>query len=136
MCPCRIFENFRKLIGQKNMVKLSGWQTALPLKKTRDSLKKWSLNLWRISSKTIIEVGNITKAATFKCFLHLRYKNTQLLFLWTVLFNILMRETITNDFGGLHKNMNCTFPLKATFQKSLKEHPSTAASEAAVQRCS
>ena len=22
-----------------------------------------------------------------------------------------MRQTLTNDFGGLHKNMNCAFPL-------------------------
>ena len=29
-----------------------------------------------------IEVGNIAKAATSKSFLHLRYKKTQLLFLW------------------------------------------------------
>ena len=34
-----------------------------------------------ISNKTIMEVGNITKAATFKSFLHQSYKNTQLLFL-------------------------------------------------------
>ena len=27
-----------------------------------------------------MEVGNVTKAATFKSFLHLSYKNTQLLF--------------------------------------------------------
>ena len=31
--------------------------------------------------KTIMEVRNITKAATFKSFLHLSYNNTQLLFL-------------------------------------------------------
>ena len=62
--------------------------------------------------KTIMEVGNITKAATFKSFHHLSYKNTQLLFFVTVLFNIFMRQTLTNDFGGLHKNMNCVFPLK------------------------
>ena len=23
-----------------------------------------------------------------------------------------MRQTLTNDFWGLHKNMNCPFPLK------------------------
>ena len=63
-------------------------------------------------NKTIMEVGNITKAAIFKSFLHLSYKNTQLLFLWTVLFNIFMRQTLTDDFCGLHKNMNCAFPLK------------------------
>ena len=35
-----------------------------------------------ISNKTIMEVGNITKAATFKSFFHLSYKITQLLFFW------------------------------------------------------
>ena len=58
-----------------------------------------------------MDVGiNITKAATFKSFLHLSYKNTQLLFL-TVFFDIFMKQTLTNDFWGLHKNMNCAFPL-------------------------
>ena len=42
----------------------------LHLKETRNSMEKWPLNLWWISNKTIMEVGNITKAATFKSFLH------------------------------------------------------------------
>ena len=54
----------------------------LSLKETRNSSKKWPLNLSWISNKTMIEVGNITKAATFKSFLHLSHKNTQLIFLW------------------------------------------------------
>ena len=58
-----------------------------------------------------MEVGNITKAATFKSFLHLTYKNTKLLYFVTVVLNIFMRQTLTNDFWGLHKNMNCAFPL-------------------------
>ena len=75
-----------------------------------NSFKKWPLNPWWISNKTIMEVGNITKAAAFKSFLHQSYKNTQILFL-TVLFNFFMRQTLTNDFWGLHKNINCAFPL-------------------------
>ena len=63
-----------------------------------------------ISNKTIMEVGNITKASTFKSFLNLSYKNTQLLFSVTVVFNIFMRQTL-NDFWRLHKNMNYAFPL-------------------------
>ena len=51
-----------------------------------------------------MEVGNITKAATFKSFLHLSYKNTQLLFFVTVLFNIFVRQTLTKDFGGVTQN--------------------------------
>ena len=58
-----------------------------------------------------MKVENNTKAATFKSFLHLSYKNTPLHFLWTVLFNIFMRQTLSDDFWGLHKNMNCAFPL-------------------------
>ena len=57
-----------------------------------------------------MEVGNITKPATFKSFLHLSYKDT-LTFFVTVLFNIFMRQTLTDDFWGLYRNMNCTFPL-------------------------
>ena len=58
-----------------------------------------------------MEVGNITKAATFTGFLNLSYKNTQLLFFVTVLFDIFMRHTLKDDFWWLHKNMNCSFPL-------------------------
>ena len=67
-----------------------------------------------------MEVGNITKAASFKSFLHLSYKNTQLLFFVTVLFNIFLRQTLTDDFWGLHKNMNCAFPLKGTLSPQTK----------------
>ena len=45
----------------------------LNLNETRNSIKKWPLNLWWISNKTIMEVGNITKAVFFKTFLHLSY---------------------------------------------------------------
>ena len=58
------------------------------LTETRNSFKKWPLNLWWTSNKTIMEIGNITKTASFKSFLYLSYKNTQLLLFVTVLFNI------------------------------------------------
>ena len=57
-----------------------------------------------------MEVRNILKAATFKSFPHLSYKNSQSPFLWKVLFNTFMRQTSKDDFLGLHKNMNCAFP--------------------------
>ena len=71
---------------------------------------EWPLNLWWISNKTIMEVGNITKAATFKSFLHLSYQHT-ITFLVTVLFNLFRRQTLNDDFWGWHKNTNCAFPL-------------------------
>ena len=49
------------------------------------------------------EVGNVTKADTFKSFLHLSNKNTKLLYFVTVLFNIFMRQTLTDDFWGYTK---------------------------------
>ena len=63
-----------------------------------------------------MEVAN---AATVKSFLRLSYKNTQLLFFVTVLFNIFMRKTLIDNFGGLHKNMNSAFPLKNAYREVL-----------------
>ena len=60
-----------------------------------------------------MEVGNVTKVATLKSFFDLSYKNTQLLFFVTVLFNIFMRQTLADDFRTLHKNMNCAFSLRS-----------------------
>ena len=70
-----------------------------------------------VSNKTIMEVGKTTKATTLKSFLHLSYKNTitSTTFFVTVLFNIFMRQTLTGDFWGLQKNMNCAFPLSDVF---------------------
>ena len=45
-----------------------------------------------------MEVGNVTKAATFKGFLHLSYKNLQLLFFVTVLLNISQKTNINRWF--------------------------------------
>ena len=50
------------------------------LKEMPNSFKKRPLSLWWVSNKTIMEVENITKVATFNSYLHLSYKNTQLLF--------------------------------------------------------
>ena len=50
-----------------------------------------------------MEVVNIAKAATRKSFFQLSYKNTQITFFVTVIFNIFMRKALTDDFGGLHK---------------------------------
>ena len=58
-----------------------------------------------------MEIGNVTKAASFKNFLRQSYKNTQSLFLWQCFLIFFMRQTLTNDFWGLHINKNCAFPL-------------------------
>ena len=61
-----------------------------------------------------MEVENITKTATFKSFLLLSYKNTQLLSLQIVLFNIFMIQTLTDDFWGLTQK----FELRVSFNIS------------------
>ena len=58
-----------------------------------------------------MEVGNITKAATFKSFLRLSYKKVKLLYFVIVVFSIFMRQTLTDDFWWLHKNISCMFPF-------------------------
>ena len=35
-----------------------------------------------------------------------------------------MRQALTNDFWGLHKNMNCAFPLKLFYTQSIKNDKS------------
>ena len=75
-------------------------------KERPNSFKKWPSKLWWISSKIIKEVGNITTAATFyafKSFLQLSYKNTQLIFFVTALFNIFMLQTLMDVFWGYTK---------------------------------
>ena len=54
--------NFNILLILLNFLRMS------VLKETRNSFKKWPLNLGWIPNKAIMEVGNITKAATFKSF--------------------------------------------------------------------
>ena len=56
-------------------------------------------------------VGNIKKAATFKTFFSPKLLKHTITFVLTVLFNIVMRQTLTDDFWGFHKNMICAFPL-------------------------
>ena len=63
-----------------------------------------------------MEVGNVTKATTFKSFFSSKLKNHMFV---TVLFNIFMRQTLNDDFWGLHKNMNYAFPLNI-FKKHFK----------------
>ena len=76
---CRLLQH----IATQAMSKASSFIVALytqSLKETRNSFEKWSLNLRWISNKTIMKIGNVSKAATFKSFFHQSYKNTQLLF--------------------------------------------------------
>ena len=58
-----------------------------------------------------IEIRNFIKAPSFKSFLHLSYKKAHINLFMTVSFKIFLRQTLTDDFLGLHKNMNCAFPL-------------------------
>ena len=68
-------------------------------------------------------VENITKAAIFKSFLELSYYNPQLLL--TVVFNIFIRQALTDDFWGLRKNMNSAFLLNRDKLKKAKTKTKT-----------
>ena len=46
-----------------------------------------------------MEGGNITKAATFKSFLNLCYKNTINFFCWQCFLIFFMTQISTDDFG-------------------------------------
>ena len=50
-----------------------------------------------------MEIRNVKKFATYKCFLQQSYKNTQLLFLWQYFLIIIMRQKLEDDFVGYTK---------------------------------
>ena len=50
-----------------------------------------------------MEIVNVTKAATFKSFLHQSYKNTQLSFFCDSAFDCFYETNITMIFGGYTK---------------------------------
>ena len=59
-----------------------------------------------------METEYTTKAATFESSLHISSKNT-IIFFVTVLFNIFMRQTLTDDFwGGTQK-----YELRVSYKK-------------------
>ena len=84
------------------------------LKRNAQFVQKLAFEALMDLNKTIMEIRNVTKAATFKSFSQLSYKYSQLLFFATVFLIIVMRQTLTDDFWGLHKNKNCAFPLTIT----------------------
>ena len=103
---------------RKKTLLISGKNSKTPnivifLKETRKSFKKWLLNLWWFSDKTIMEIGNVTKAATFKNFLHQSYKNTNT-FSVTMLFNCFHEANINRWFLRVTQNKNCVFSVKLT----------------------
>ena len=57
-----------------------------------------------------MEVGNFTKAATFK-FSSLKLLKHTITFFVTMLFYAFIRQTLIDDFYGLQKNMNYAFSL-------------------------
>ena len=59
-----------------------------------------------------------TKAATFSPKLPMEKKNPFFVF-GTVLFNIFTSQTLTNDFGGLHKNYELHVSFKETMNEGL-----------------
>ena len=76
-----------------------------------DHLIKWSLDFWWISGKTIMEVTLFFKTCYFSKFSSARLLKHTITFFMIVLFNIFTRQTLKDDFWGLHKNMNCAFTL-------------------------
>ena len=65
-------QDFKKNYFEEHLCTTACKNTNICLKEMHNSFKNWPLNLWQSSKKIIMEVGNITKAATFKSFLQLR----------------------------------------------------------------
>ena len=73
--------------------------------------------LMDLKKKTFWKLEILKKLLLLKVFFTSVTK-TQLLFFVTPLFNIFMKQTLTNDFWGLHKIMNSAFPLRTPILKN------------------
>ena len=93
------------------------------LKETRNSFKKCHLNLWWISKKPLPRSWKYYKSCHFCRFSSPKLLKHTVTFFVTVLFVIFMKQTSTDDIWGLHKNMNCAFPL--TLKSFRKQFQST-----------
>ena len=90
---------------------VSFYQNLKQWKETHNSFKKWPCNLWWISNKVIHRTWKYYKSCFFKSFLHLSYKNAQLLFFVTVLFNISHKKNINLWFLGITPKYELPFSL-------------------------
>ena len=86
-----------------------------PLKEMRNSFKNWPLNLWWISSKAIMEVVNIVKAAFLKKIFHLSLKIHNY-FLVTVLFNIFREKNVNWLFWGVTQKYELRVSFNVQFE--------------------
>ena len=84
----------------------------------REVEKIWTCSCWEKSKFKYCQTWKIWPSllslsiySTLKSFLHRSYKKAKLLFSVTAVFNIFMRQTLSDDSWGLHKNMNCAFSL-------------------------
>ena len=121
MQKSRSVQNFTSIIAVSDdcMYKLYVY---IYLKETCSWFKKWPLNLW-ISNNTIMEVGNIKKTATFKSFLPVSYKNTQILFLWQC-FLIFHEKNINQWFWGVTQKyeLRVSFNVSQSYINVNKKH--------------
>ena len=98
----------------KPLIKFGMKGLCINLKETHNLFKKWPLNLWWTRNKTTTKIGNITKAATSKSFLHFSYQNTQLLFSLTVVLYIFHETKINRWFLGVTQK----YKMRVSFKKN------------------
>ena len=60
-----------------------------------------------------MKIGNVTKAASFKIYLHQSYKNTKFLYFVTVLFNYFYEANSNRLFLGFTQK----YELRVSFKK-------------------
>ena len=68
-----------------------------------------------------MKTGNVIKAATFKSFLHQSYKNTQLLFFVTVLFNYFHETNINRRFLGVTQKYELRVSFNIYFHRECRK---------------
>ena len=111
--PSRIFSSTLLQLPKLLFCRARFWWILLyQLYKRKRAIRSKS-DLWTIDgfqTKPLWKLEILQKLLLLKVFSPKLLKHT-ITFFVTVLFNMFTRETLTDDFRGLHKNMNCVFPL-------------------------
>ena len=86
----------------------------LKIKTSRKHAIRSKSDLWTFDgfqTKPLWKLEMLQKLLLLKVFFTKVMKTHNYFFLWWCFLIIFIRQTLTYDFLGLHKNKNCTFPL-------------------------
>ena len=109
------FSGFSRLTIYKLITAITAFLIAFSIKINNKKLDQVTFEPLMNFKQSHYGSWKYSKAASFQKFSSLKLKRRTITFLWQCFLIFLLRKTLTNDFWGLHTNINCAFPLSKYF---------------------